>query len=145
MSRPESDGKEAFLMAVGLRRSAAPLGVALLLMAATVAAHHSAAAAYDETKRVEATGTVTKLLVKNPHSWVFLESDDKGQKVEWQIEMGGAPSMVWAKDGLPIGMAVKVAGHPSRAPGTHGITGATFTKLDGTPIGPRAGRGDTPQ
>jgi len=132
-------------MAVGLWRSMATLGGAVLMMAATVAAHHSAAAAYDETKRVEATGTVTKLLVKNPHSWVFLESDDRGQKIEWQIEMGGAPSMAWAKDGLTIGTVVKVAGHPSRAPGTHGITGATFTKLDGTPIGPRAGRGDTPQ
>jgi uncharacterized protein DUF6152 len=132
-------------MTVGLRRSIAALGVAFLLMMTSLAAHHSAAAAYDETKRVEATGAVTKLLVKNPHSWVFLESDDKGQKIEWQIEMGGAPSMAWAKDGLPIGMVVKVSGHPSRAPGTHGITGAVFTKLDGTPIGPRAGRGETPQ
>jgi uncharacterized protein DUF6152 len=132
-------------MTVGFRRSAAVIGVVLLVMAGRVAAHHSAAAAYDETKRVEATGTVTKVLVKNPHSWVFLESDDKGQKIEWQVEMGGAPSMAWAKDGLPIGLTVKVAGHPSRAPGTHGITGATFAKTDGTPIGPRAGRGETPQ
>ena len=76
--------------------------------------------------------------MKNPHSWVFLESaDDKGQKIEWQIEMGGVPSMAWAKDALTIGTAVKVAGHPSRAPGSHGMTGATFTKADGTPIGPR--------
>jgi len=128
-------------MAVGALLAAA--GVAI---AAPAAAHHSAAAAYDETKRVEAQGTVAKILVKNPHSWVFLEStDDKGQKIEWQIEMGGAPSMAWAKDGLPIGAVVKVAGHPSRAPGTHGITGATFAKADGTPIGPRAGRGETPQ
>jgi hypothetical protein len=89
---------------------------------------------------------VTKILVRNPHSWIFLEStDDKGQKTEWQIEMGGAPSMAWTKDGLPIGAVVKVAGHPSRAPGTHGITGATFAKSDGTPLGPRAGRGETPQ
>jgi hypothetical protein len=125
----------ASLVAAGLVAAAVPL-----------LAHHSAAAAYDETKKVEAQGTVTRLLVKNPHSWIFLEStDDKGQKIEWQIEMGGAPSMAWAKDGLPVGAVVKVAGHPSRAPGTHGITGATFAKADGTPIGPRAGRGETPQ
>ena len=127
-------------MAVGALLAAA--GVAI---AAPAAAHHSAAAAYDETKRVEAQGTVAKILVKNPHSWVFLEStDDKGQKIEWQIEMGGVPSMGWAKDGLPIGGAVKVVGHPSRAPGSHGITGAMFSKPDGTPLGPR-GRGETPQ
>jgi len=125
---------------------ASMLAVGFLLTVTPVVAHHSAAAAYDETKRMEAQGTVTKILVRNPHSWVFLESaDDKGQKIEWQIEMGGVPSMAWAKDGLPIGMVVKVAGHPSRAEGSHGITGATFTKTDGTPIGPRGGREYTPQ
>ena len=134
-------------MTIGLRLSAASgLAVTVLLTVAPVVAHHSAAAAYDETKRVEAQGTVTRVLVRNPHSWVFLESaDDKGQKIEWQIEMGGVPAMAWVKDGLPIGAVVKVAGHPSRAPGSHGITGATFAKKDGTPLGPRAGRGDTPQ
>ena len=134
-------------MIAGLRISVASLLAAGVLLAAMpAAAHHSAAAAYDETKRVEAQGTVSKLLIRNPHSWVFLDgTDDKGQKIEWQIEMGGAPSMAWAKDGLPVGAVVKVAGHPSRAPGTHGITGATFAKADGTPIGPRAGRGETPQ
>jgi len=122
---------------------ASVLAVGFLVTVPPVVAHHSAAAAYDESKRVEAQGTVTRVLVRNPHSWVFLEStDDKGQKIEWQIEMGGVPSMVWAKDGLPIGGVVKVVGHPSRAPGTYGITGATFTKTDGTPIGPRAGRGE---
>ena len=118
------------------------LAAAVLATVTPVVAHHSAAAAYDESKHVETQGTVTKILVRNPHSWIFLESaDDKGQKIEWQIEMGGVPSMAWAKDGLPIGTVVKVAGHPSRAEGSHGMTGATFTKADGTPIGPR-GRGE---
>ena len=139
--------QEDFRMTVALRPAAGGTLIAALVLTATpLVAHHSAAAAYDETKKVEAQGAVTKVLVRNPHSWVFLEStDDKGQKIEWQIEMGGAPSMAWAKDGLPIGAVVKVAGHPSRAPGPHGITGATVAKADGTPIGPRAGRGETPQ
>ena len=118
------------------------LAVGFLVSVTPVVAHHSAAAAYDETKRVETQGTVTRLLVRNPHSWVFLESaDDKGQKIEWQIEMGGVPSMTWAKDALPIGTTVKAVGHPSRATGSHGMTAATFSKADGTPIGPR-GRGE---
>ena len=131
-------------MTTGSRISVASvLAVGFLVCVTPAVAHHSAAAAYDETKRVEAQGTVTKVLVRNPHSWVFLESaDDKGQKIEWQIEMGGAPSMAWAKDALPIGTAVKVVGHPSRAEGSHGLTAATFAKADGTPIGPRAGRGE---
>ena len=144
MRQSMKNGKEDFLMTVGSRISVASVLAAGFLAAVTpVVAHHSAAAAYDESKRVEAQGTVTRVLVRNPHSWVSLESaDDKGQKIEWQIEMGGAPSMAWTKDALPVGMTVKVAGNPSRAPGSHGITGATFSKTDGTPVGPRAGRGE---
>ncbi len=109
---------------------------ALLMTAVPVGAHHSAAAAYDESKRVETQGTVTRVLLKNPHSWVFLEAtDEKGQKVEWQIEMAAAASIGWTPATLPIGTVVKVGGHPSRAPGSHGMTAARFTKLDGTAIG----------
>ena len=91
--------REDVLMTTGFRRSVAAVVAAGLLLAVTpVVAHHSAAAAYDETKNVEVQGTVTKVLVRNPHSWVFLESaDDKGQKIEWQIEMGGTTSMAWTK------------------------------------------------
>lgn len=112
--------------------------VAVLLATGPAAAHHSAAAAYDESKKVEAQGTVTRVLLKNPHSWVFLEStDEKGQKVEWQIEMAAAASLGWTATTLPVGTVVKVTGNPSRAPGSHGMTGARFTLLDGTPVGRR--------
>ena len=52
--------------------------------------------------------------------------------------------MAWTKDALPIGAVVKAVGHPSRAPGSHGMTAAVFSKQDGTPLGPRGGRGETP-
>ncbi len=112
--------------------------LAVLVSAGPVAAHHSAAAAYDESKKVEAQGTVTRVLLKNPHSWVFMEStDEKGQKIEWQIEMAAAASLGWTPATLPVGTVVKVIGSPSRAPGSHGMTGARFTLLDGTPVGRR--------
>jgi hypothetical protein len=144
MRQSMKNRKEDFLMTVGSRISVASvLAVGFLVSVTPVVAHHSAAAAYDESKRVEAQGTVTRVLVRNPHSWVSLEStDDKGQKTEWLIEMGGTSAMAWAKDALPIGMAVKVVGSPSRAAGSHGMTAATFTKTDGTPVGPRGGRGE---
>lgn len=117
---------------------AAALAAAVLVSAGPVAAHHSAAAAYDESKKVEAQGTVTRVLLKNPHSWVFMEStDEKGQKVEWQIEMAAAASLGWTPATLPVGTVVKVVGSPSRAPGSHGMTGARFTLPDGTPVGRR--------
>src|SRR5438046_7586669 len=112
------NGREDFLMKVGSRiLFASVLTAGFLARATPVVAHHSAAQAYDETKHVEAQGTVTRVLLRNPHSWVFLESaDDKGQKIEWQIEMGATSSLGWTKDTLSVGTVVKVAGNPSRAP-----------------------------
>jgi len=107
---------------------------------APVSAHHSSAEAYDSSKSVEAQGTITRVLFKNPHSFVFLESTDaQGQKVEWQVELGAFSSMTrsgWTKEMLAPGMVVKVTGIPSRAPGSRGITNAKFSRQDGSPIGP---------
>jgi hypothetical protein len=59
-----------FLMTGGLRISIAlVLAFGFLVAVIPVAAHHSAAVAYDESKVVQAQGTVTKVLVRNPHSW----------------------------------------------------------------------------
>lgn len=123
--------------------AASGMTAGLLLTAVPVVAHHSSAEAYDSSKTVEAQGTITKVLFKNPHSFVFLESTDaQGQKLEWQVELGAASSMTrsgWTKDMLVPGMVVKVAGIPSRAPGSHGMTNAKFSKQDGSPIGPSRG------
>ena len=107
--------------------------------AAPAAAHHSSAAAYDSTKTVEAQGTVTQVLLKNPHTFIFLESvDASGQKVQWQIEMPAIASLLiqgWTNETIKFGMVIKVSGIPSRAPGSHGITNARLSLPDGTPIG----------
>ena len=64
-------------MTRALRISAATsAAVGFLMAAAPLVAHHSAAFAYDESKRVEAQGTVTKVLVRNPHSWIFVSGQD---------------------------------------------------------------------
>jgi len=125
--------------------AASVLVLGLLVTAVPVVAHHSSAEAYDASKKAEAQGPITKVLLRNPHSFVFLETtDEKGQKIEWQIEMNAWTQMFvqgWAKDTLVPGMVVKVVGIPSRAPGSHGITGAQFSKPDGSRIGPQGGRG----
>ena len=118
---------------------AAALG--LMLIPRPTAAHHSSAAAYDSTKTQQIQGTITRVLLKNPHTFVFVETtDEKGQKVEWAVEMGASSNLFtagWTKEMLQPGMVVKVSGIPSRAPGSHGITTAKFTTADGTPIGPK--------
>ena len=51
--------------------------------------------------------------------------------------MAAAASLGWTPATLPVGTVVKVVGSPSRAPGSHGMTGARFTLPDGTPVGRR--------
>jgi hypothetical protein len=100
-------------------------------------AHHSAAPFYDATKTVEAQGSVTRFLFKNPHSFLYFESVDKGQKVEWQIELGPAASLTrtgWTPDTLKPGTPIKASGQPSRAEGSHGMCCAKITRPDGSPI-----------
>ena len=53
-------------------------------------AHHGNAA-YDATKEVTVTGTVTEWIVANPHSLLkFDATDDKGNVTHWLVESGAA-------------------------------------------------------
>ena len=120
------------LAVIGLGTAAAPL-----------LAHHSSAPFYDSNRTVEAQGTITKYLFKNPHAFLYFESTEpSGQKVEWQIELGGIASLTrtgWTPENLKFGTPIKAAGRPSKAEGTHGMCCAKITKPDGSPI--VAGRG----
>ena len=107
-------------------------------VAAPVIAHHSSAPFYDPTKTVEVTGIVTKLHIKNPHSFLYLNVDEKGQKVEWQVEMGTGAQLVrnnLTVDTLKPGTEIKVSGQPSRAEGSRGMCCIkTLMKADGSAI-----------
>jgi hypothetical protein len=103
-----------------------------------VIAHHSSAPFYDPTKTVEVTGTVTKLHIKNPHSFLYVDVTEKGQKVEWQVEMGTGAQL--ARNNLTVetlkpGTEIKVSGQPSRAEGSHGMCCIRMLmKADGSAI-----------
>ena len=92
----------------------------------------------DATKKVEVKGVVTKLVVRNPHSFLYLDVDEKGQKVEWQVEMGTGAQL--ARNNLTIetlkpGTEIRVSGQPSRAEGSHGMCCIqTLMKADGSAI-----------
>jgi hypothetical protein len=107
-------------------------------LAAPVIAHHSSAPFYDPTKTVEITGEVTKLHIKNPHSFLYVTVDEKGQKAEWQVEMGTGAQL--ARNNLTVetlkpGTMIKVSGQPSRAEGSKGMCCIkTLMKADGSAI-----------
>ena len=116
--------------------------LAALVMAAAPAvpaiAHHSSSPFYDATKKIEVTGTVTKLLIRNPHSFLYLDVDDNGKKVEWQVEMGAGAQLArnnLTVETLKVGTEIKVSGQPSRAQGSHGMCCIqTLMKADGSTI-----------
>jgi hypothetical protein len=107
-------------------------------LAAPAIAHHASGPFYDATKKVEVKGTVTKLVVRNPHSFLYLDVDEKGQKVDWQVEMGTGAQL--ARNNLTIetlkpGTEIRVSGQPSRAEGSHGMCCIqTLMKADGSAI-----------
>jgi hypothetical protein len=122
--------------------AAAVLAAGLLVNVAPLFAHHATTQFYDSTRKVEAQGTVTKFLFRNPHAFLYFDStDQKGQTVEWQIELGAPLNLAragWTPETLKPGMVIKVVGQPSKAEGSHGICCATITKPDGSPIAPGA-------
>ena len=81
-----------------------------MMKTAPALAHHSSAPFYDATKKVEAQGPVTKFLFKNPHSFLYFQApDEKGQPVEWQIELGPAASLTrtgWTPETLKAGTVI---------------------------------------
>ncbi len=112
---------------------------AAVLATAPLVAHHSSAPFYDATKSAEAQGPVTKLLLRNPHSFLYFASEANGKKVEWQVELGPAASLTrtgWTTETLKPGTIVKVVGQPSRAEGSYGMCCAKVTRPDGSPIQP---------
>ena len=93
--------------------SVAVIGL-VALTAVPAIAHHSAAPFYDATKRVAAQGTVTRFLFKNPHSFLYFDAtDDKGQKAEWQIELGPAASLTRTSSSWPAARVTVVSARHS--------------------------------
>ena len=114
--------------------------VVVLVEGVPAVAHHASGPFYDPDKRVEAIGTVTKFVFRNPHSFLFIDSQgDGGEIVHWEIEMGTAVSMSrrgWTAETIKAGDEIKVVGQPSRAPGTHGMCCAELSRPDGSSIRP---------
>ena len=114
--------------------------VGMVVARRPAAAHHSSTPFYDDTKRVEAVGTVARFVFRNPHSFLFIDGrNEAGETVEWEVELGAAVSMRrsgWTPETIKAGDPIKATGQPSRAPGTYGMCCAQLARPDGTPIRP---------
>jgi hypothetical protein len=94
---------------------------AALLSVATVTAyaHHSVAGQFDNSKRVELTGTISEVDWINPHVYIHLDvKDEKGAITPWRLE--SLPTAMMRKAGVTKdmiingGMVVKVDAYSAR-------------------------------
>ncbi len=90
-----------------------------LVAAAAPAFSHHGTAAYDTTKTVTVSGTVTEFRFANPHVLIFWEAkDETGNVQRWSGERSGPNSMArnagWTGKTIKPGDQVTIGGRPSK-------------------------------
>ena len=80
-------------------------------------AHHSQAE-FDPASTVEVSGTVTELVWKSPHAWIYMDVvDDDGETTNWGFELPSPTTLMrrgWSRKSLMPGDRITVTGAPAR-------------------------------
>jgi hypothetical protein len=119
-------------------RIASALLTSLLLMAAAaVQAHHAFSSSFDVNKPIDMLGTVSKVELINPHSWIHIDvKNAEGVVQTWRIE-GGSPNALYrrgiTKDSIPIGSELHIVGYQARD-GSLRAVGRDITFGDGKAV-----------
>ena len=123
----------------GMRiRQFATLGVmGLTLAVVPLRAHHAFTSEFDASKPVKLRGTVTKVELINPHSWIHIDvKDPDGKVTSWAIE-GGTPNTLFrlgvTKNSLAIGSELLVDGYQAKD-GSNKANGRDITFADGRKV-----------
>jgi len=93
-------------------------GASLLLAGVPAWAHHAFAAEFDAKRPVHFEGTVTKVELINPHSWIHVDvKNPDGTVSNWMFE-AGSPNVLlrrgFNKNTIPVGTQVVVDGYQSK-------------------------------
>ncbi len=111
--------------------------LALAVSGTPAAAHHAFATEFDAERPVEFTGTVTRVELINPHSWIHMDVENEdGTVTSWMVE-GGSPNALLRRgidrNSIPIGAELYVDGYGSRD-GESKAVGVDMRFADGTPL-----------
>jgi hypothetical protein len=111
---------------------------ALFVSVGPVRAHHAFSAEFDANKPVKfAEATVTRVMLINPHSWIYVDVKGTDGKTEnWAIE-AGSPNILMrrgiTKDTVKVGQKIVVEGYQSKD-GSKRANGRDLTLPDGTKL-----------
>jgi hypothetical protein len=109
----------------------------ILLFCAIPAMSHHSNSAYQVDQVSSVTGIVKEWKWTNPHTWLYLTVEEKGEKVEWALE-GRAPGTLgragWDRTILKPGEKVTVYMSRAKDGSRVGII-ARVDKADGTILG----------
>ena len=94
------------------------VAIAAAVSSSQVNAHHAFAAVFNGEDPVEISGTITKVEWMNPHTWIYVATEDSaGGSENWALEMGSPNGLVrrgWSRRTLQGGDRVNVTGYRAK-------------------------------
>ena len=110
--------------------------LAMMGLSGPAFAHHSFAM-FDQTQIVSVTGTVTRFDWQNPHTWLYISTEDEGGTGGAYFFETSSPNSLmstgWTPDSVKEGDHVEIDFHPLRD-GTNGGQLRTIWLPDGTEL-----------
>jgi hypothetical protein len=105
-----------------------------ILISTVLLAHHAFTAEFDTKKPVKLRGTIAKIELVNPHSWIYIDvKNEDGTTSQWMLEAGSPNVLVrrgFSKTALPKGTEVIFEGFQAKD-GSNRANGRDITFPDG--------------
>ena len=110
------------------------LAVSISVYVSPILAHHAFSSEFDANKPIKLKGTVSRVELINPHSWIHVDvKEPDGKVTKWMIE-GGSPNALIRRGVtsqlLKVGMEVSVEGYQAKD-GSNRANGRDITLADG--------------